>query len=302
LFFFGQLGRLITEPEEVPMSPTPRLRSAFTLIELLVVIAIIAILIGLLLPAVQKVREAAARMQCSNNLKQIGLALHNFHDVNGFFPQGGWNPPGTSAAATTDRRQWGWSFQLLPFIEQENLFRARSLTTIRRTPVKLYICPSRRAAQLYNNHNVTDYAGCAGTTTDGSNGIMQRGFIPIIRFADIIDGTSNTIAVGEKQLNRAKFGTAIDDNESPFLSGWNGDWDHYRRSRRVSGVWLGPERDYTDGTITRANQEFGSSHTSGINALFGDGSVRHIRFTVNGDTFRRALIRNDGLVYSLDDL
>src|ERR1041384_1561115 len=101
--------------------PTRRVRRGFTLIELLVVIAIIAVLIGLLLPAVQKVREAAARTQCTNNLKQLALGIHSFHDVNHNYPQGGGDPGGENPAVRTF--YFSWTFHIYPYIEQDNLYK-----------------------------------------------------------------------------------------------------------------------------------------------------------------------------------
>src|SRR5437773_3003966 len=136
-----------------------RCSRAFTLIELLVVIAIIAVLIGLLLPAVQKVREAAARLQCQNNLKQIGLAFHNHHDQYLFFPTGGWDwttPPTytNGVPAVGADQQAGWGFQILPFLEQQNVWKGGSATTDSdralvaiATPIKTFFCPSRRSPQ-----------------------------------------------------------------------------------------------------------------------------------------------------------
>jgi prepilin-type N-terminal cleavage/methylation domain-containing protein/prepilin-type processing-associated H-X9-DG protein len=282
--------------------PPRRRRPGFTLAEALVVLALVGVLIGLLLPAVQKVREAAARLGCGNNLKQVGLAFHAHHDAQGYFPQGGWNPPGATAASPTDRRQWSWCYHLLPYAGQDNLYRSTGLNTIRRTPVTIYHCPSRRPPGLYGGHNVIDYAGCAGSTPDGSDGAVARGYLPGVRLADLTDGASNTILAGEKRLNLARLGAASDDNECPFLSGWNGDWDHYRRAWAVHGVWQAPQRDYADPGTAAANQGFGSSHPSGVNAAFGDGSVRHIRYGVSPEAFRRACVRNDGLPLGGDDL
>src|SRR3954465_8827274 len=153
-------------PEDSVTRP-PASRPAFPLIELLVVIAIIAILIGLLLPAVQKIREAAARMQCSNHLKQIGLGFHNHHDTYTYFPTAGSDGPDKDCCNASTRVGWTWMYQLTPFIEQDNVYRNPTDSAGARTAIKTSSCPSRRQPTLSSNGGRCDYAGNGGRDMAG---------------------------------------------------------------------------------------------------------------------------------------
>jgi prepilin-type N-terminal cleavage/methylation domain-containing protein/prepilin-type processing-associated H-X9-DG protein len=298
-----------------------RSRRAFTLIELLVVLAIVAVLIGLLLPAVQKVREAASRATCQNHLKQIGLAFHSYHDVTGRLPDGGKNACdapqavagllcGTDGADlsrpyTGSRAEWSWTYYILPYIEQDATFRNASNSQVARSVVKIYYCPSRRAAALYPNEGKVDYAGCAGTSSSNPNGVLVRQGLPAVSMPGIPDGTSNTLMAGEKRLNAAKFGVTFDDNEPCYSPGW--DSEIYRVARQVgsgaAATWEVPLRDFNDPDAPDDGQAvFGSAHPTGINAVFADGSVRGVRYSVSPRAFRNACIRNDGEPVNVDDL
>jgi prepilin-type N-terminal cleavage/methylation domain-containing protein/prepilin-type processing-associated H-X9-DG protein len=211
------------------MNRRPNLqRPAFTLIELLVVIAIIAVLIGLLLPAVQKVREAAARISCTNNLKQLGLALHNYHDTRKSFPAAMTphtdpNYPGVPAYF------FGWSVlaQLNPYLEQTNIYNTMDLTQPLYVPqannnfiispknifavgtmVGLFLCPSDRGVPVSSGYGLTgfgptNYAACGGTGLNGGSPYNTDGVFYAnskTRMTDITDGTSNTAVFSESTL------------------------------------------------------------------------------------------------------
>ena len=280
-------------------SPQP---AAFTLIELLVVIAIIGTLLGLLVPAVQKVREAAARLQCQNNLHQIGLALHNHHDAQLAFPPGYLAFASYSDGATDTAPGWGWAAFLLPYIEQDNLYRELAIngpvqdSPAIQTVVKLYLCPSDippgaafPVPDAFGNPIClaapTSYAACCGSdasdTTDPTGlGIFYRN--SGTRMTDICDGTSNTILIGEKAWAYANGiwagavpgGVIVRGRYNPCQPVVAGAW-FPAPTLVLSHAHLNNAAVDPDGSA--GMDDFGSRHFGGSNFLLADGHVSFIR-------------------------
>jgi prepilin-type N-terminal cleavage/methylation domain-containing protein/prepilin-type processing-associated H-X9-DG protein len=305
-------------------------RPAFTLIELLVVIAVIGVLIALLLPAVQKVRESANITTCKNNLKQLGLAFLNHTDALGYFPPGGASTGGVTFAAPGEphggiEQKAGWGFHVLPYIEADNVHRGGGGRTTQEcsaivvgTPNKLFFCPSRRAPMviLYSSppspsgfltdmgfkssdviHTaLCDYAATARGPDDNSeeeaNGVVRICYgrsTHLVRIAQVTNGMSNTLMLGEKRVNRATLGKQEKDDNQGYSVGFDQD--------TVRCVSLPPQPDAfipTGDYNETGHSRFGSAHQAGFNTVFCDGSVHLITYSIPVSVFAQlGDIQND---------
>lgn len=349
------------------MSTSRSCKSGFTLVELLVVIAIIGILVALLLPAVQSAREAARRTQCLNHLKQIGLGYANHHDVQKFFPSGGWAPQwvGDADRGFGELQPGGWVYHILPYVEELAIWQLPSdgdntgaykpeqlagAKQMQETPISMFNCPSRRAATTYpyvitagyfqvrNSDEPevvarSDYAANSGDGEMGEfffyedKGDYDTHFPPAnylrvdrgidqfppekgqtgvsyvgseIRIAELSDGTSKTVAVGEKYLIQTKYetGDAGADNHSMY-QGFDRDMNRWAYKDTITNG----ETDIPplqDNATVDLHFNFGSAHPGVFNATLCDGSVRAVSYDVDLLAFSRMCNRADGEVVDLE--
>jgi len=296
-------------------------RTGFTLIELLVVIAIIAILIGLLLPAVQKVREAAARMSCSNNLKQHGLGLHNYESSYGYFP-----PVGTQISGQQGHSVFTF---ILPFIEQDNTFRlidikkpitdpANLFSPANTASIKIYECPSAPNFGQKADYVAASYlppglgippfgridygavtgiggtfASLAGGVPSGDTGTLR--YNTNTRILEMSDGTTNTIVIAEDagRIQRYQMGKVVSGS---FASG--GAWADYNSEYYVHGSNLDGSGGSCSVNCDNDNEIY-AFHTGGAMVLMGDGSVQFLRSSVQASIIAALVSRAGGEVASI---
>ncbi len=303
------------------------LRRGFTLIELLVVIAIIAVLIALLLPAVQSAREAARRAQCVNNLKQIGLACHNYADINGVFPS---QVGGVPTWFVNSDYRTSWMVQILPMMEQTNLFNAYNFvadraeysfnnTTVMATPISGFACPSYAGLILQQGQSDWNgYAGTigaamklwyiAGTCYKGNLGDNTTGPFPGSgnAYGDLNGSTPTATGMFWRAQMVVAFAGVTDGTSNTMLAGealpdrcnWNA-WSESNSSVATVSIPMNQKVN-----LNRANPSycygFRSRHPGGMNVGFADGSVRYLKETVSPIVYRAISTRAGGEVVSAD--
>lgn len=273
-------------------------RHALTLIEVLVVLAVVSVLLGLLLPAVQLVRAAAARASCANNLRQLGLAAHQYHDDHQVFPAGmrfqGFRDPYPLA---------GWLVFLLPYLEQDSLWR-QTQEAYRQAPfpfanppheglatvVKMFVCPAdgraatpQLSARTHQRIALTSYLGVSGTTSLAGDGMLFKD--SRIRFTDVLDGTSSTLFAGERPASTDfQFGWWYAGAGQRFTGSADSVLGVVELNFLEPTINSCPVQAYSYGPGSLSNQcdlfHFWSLHQGGSHFLFVDGSVRFLAYPV----------------------
>lgn len=284
-------------------------RIGFTLIELLVVIAIIGVLIGLLLPAIQKVREAANRTSCQNNMKQLGLALLGYHDANGGFP-----PGDQTANAATKRTIQSWEIFIFPYLELDNVYKKYSFaanwnaapnestvrnTAVNQTVVKGLMCPSCRPDRWGTNfRGISDYPAINQIALPNTflnpapkadatfHGILGKNLSR--RVEDVLDGTSNTLLLAECAGRNDNFQMGV-----KVGTGTTGAWANPAAAIILNGFNIATKAVPGACAVNCTNlQEVYSFHSGGANTLFGDGSVRFMKQNIDLTTLSWLITRN----------
>jgi prepilin-type N-terminal cleavage/methylation domain-containing protein len=322
------------------MNSSFKRRSAFTLVELLVVIAIIGVLVAILLPAIQAAREAARRTQCINNLKQIGLAIANYHDARREFPTGGTEPWHDAGDANTlYGKGYGWMVQILPYVEDTALQniskgygagdKAKDLI-VRGTPLPLYFCPSRRQNILRVAGGGEDCSkGCAlndyaGATPDNDGvgtspnhepwywqGVTHGNVVGGKKYYGVIVRTVASPAARAKDIKDGHSKTMVVAEKRVFTNryeigdwhddiGWTDGWDP--DIMRYTGYLPGPDvRQGAPGAPgSEIGYHFGAAHSAAMNAVFADGRVTQIAYEIDPITFNSMGDRRDGLTITVE--
>jgi prepilin-type N-terminal cleavage/methylation domain-containing protein/prepilin-type processing-associated H-X9-DG protein len=267
-------------------------RAGLTLVEMIVVLAIVAVLVSLAIPAVQKVRNAAARVQCTSNLRQQALAVHQYAGTEGALPQGC-----AYVAGYTLQERLTWQTSILPYVEQDALWQmvcqanlqdpaghGALQATVSATPVSIYLCPAetRRTGSLGTGvWALTSYQGVAGTSILRKDGVLNRDFT--VRFTDITDGTSNTLMIGERPPGPngrygawyADWGDTICPLAAILAAGEFNSWEPPGCTFTPGPLRYGRLSDPCDVT------HFWSLHGNGANFAFADGSVRFLPYSAS---------------------
>jgi prepilin-type N-terminal cleavage/methylation domain-containing protein len=309
-------------------------RVGFTLVELLVVIAIIGVLVALLLPAVQAAREAARRMKCQNNLKQFGLALHNYHDTVGRMPAAYYRAWPSSNGTTFGTPGWGWGTMILPRLEQQGLYELMNVSMLQlngnaatkvpaQTPLPMFRCPSDTGKKTNANrfdYGTSNYVAVFGALYDQQtiNGVTV-GSIPDtytgmfgpnsgVRLAEVSDGTSNTLMIAE--MCYGPNGTY--DNSSPpakrVYNGaiWagvpieNGSGSNVSNMLSLCGFSAGSNVKFRKINTPDSSNSISSAHAGGAQFSVVDGSVRFINQNADGKMVDYAADRADGATATFD--